>query len=534
MAATYYLDSNAAGGGAGTLASPYNGFTDVNLLTGDLTGVLILLKRGSRFRARLAINDASGFTVDAYGDEDLPAPIIDGSDVTAAAWTAEGSRWYLPAQTLSQCIFINGTRLTPVATKNEVTAGFSWFDDPNDRIYVRLAGDANPNLAALVEITARTTCFNPTDSTDWVCRNIKCQRSRAVNFAMNGVTSRSLVEDCESADGGCGDSTTLGQSNFAWYGTDDDNRAEDCIARRITSHGALNTSMEAGWCRNLTFEDCVCYANGQGLEFFRPIDGATIQRNLVRDIVPLGSTQGHGNGILLVSDEFGADAGGCEDFRIHSNVFSKTWRPCMELNAGLGHQVFNNLFVDGDQRYVTALTDDTGCQVSIDKRGTEEIGVTLKNNLIVSLSTQTSTKAIIVTADSLDVVMDYNLYYGTEPKDLSHWDWKGTSYATLAAFQAASQQELHGQHPTAVGSDVNPLFVDVLDFNGTRDYHPLVSSPGYRAGNPGVSPELDLDRFVFVKPPNIGPYTNPVIGAPRATGFARVSVPPVGRAGRPA
>jgi hypothetical protein len=167
---TYYVDttctdSNPASGTVdgtaynpagpsctGGSASYYVSVADINAAAGTLVpGDTISFRRGQTWRATLTIPESgtSGnvYTYNAFGSG--ANPVITGADVFTS-WTSEdqgGWTAYYATSTMDPYIVMeDGTNLYPiVASKAALTAGTYWWDDPNDRVYIRTTGDDAPS-----------------------------------------------------------------------------------------------------------------------------------------------------------------------------------------------------------------------------------------------------------------------------------------------------------------------------------------------------------------------------------------------------
>jgi len=142
-------------------------------------------------------------------------------------------------------------------------------------------------------------------------------------------------------------------------------------------------------------------------------------------------------------------------------------------------------------------------------RGSGGIGVTFRNNLVVSTSPSFSFVNV-----SPGVNSDYNVFYCTTGTPLG-WVWNDTNlFTTLTAFRTGTGQETHSVY-------ANPQFVST---------NPVVASDfRLRAGSPCVDVGLDLKSVGLLAPtyaykdfmgsaipqdagPDIGPYE---VAAPR-------------------
>lgn len=481
-----YVDPSAAVNGIGTYSSPYKNLTAVNALTGDLGGTQILFKRGTAIRGILWIENARNFVIGAYGSGEKP--IINGSnDISTAAWVQEGDLWYQAPAGSTNAIIVDGVRLIPVATKAEVTAGYSWWDSVNSRIYVRLAGDADPNAATLVEKTTQYNGVLLKNCTNYVLRDIHVKQTRSEGISIQGATTPprdSVIENCISELNGCGD-TSLGQGGIAFYGASTSLRAINCIVRNNICRYCLNTGIEWGFTNNLLVENNLVHDCGQGLELYTSAINSIVRYNTVHDIKPLGKSQGHACGIWFTDTTVAANCGGHADAQVYSNLIYRTWGNSVSLLAGVGHKFYNNTFIDGAQ------SNNAYGMIEAAKLGTDNVGMEFKNNLVVSTSLA-STVAMIINANLTTAVFDHNGYYGLSGMTYS---FRGVDYGSdFAAYQTGSEQD-------ANGFNADPLFV------GADDYRIQDNSPAEQTGDATVAPTKDVTKTANSNPPNIGCYT---------------------------
>jgi len=107
-----YADSTAAAGGDGSRASPYDDFTEINVLAaaGTLDNSRVRLARGSQFFDQLVLTGTTGVTVEPYGTGNNP--IIDGSTVLAGTWTKVGNVYSHPTETVARNLTVDGLHMT--------------------------------------------------------------------------------------------------------------------------------------------------------------------------------------------------------------------------------------------------------------------------------------------------------------------------------------------------------------------------------------------------------------------------------------
>ncbi len=91
FAQNYFVSSSAPVSGTGTLGSPWNSFTEVNVLLGSASTIdTIFLKCGDIFRDQMTVGVASDFVISAYDTGNQP--IISGAD-SVLGWTTISGYW---------------------------------------------------------------------------------------------------------------------------------------------------------------------------------------------------------------------------------------------------------------------------------------------------------------------------------------------------------------------------------------------------------------------------------------------------------
>lgn len=135
-------------------------------------------------------------------------------------------------------------------------------------------------------------------------------------------------------------------------------------------------------------------------------------------------------------------------------------------------QIINNTFYHNDT----------------DRDGNGEIWIQFdtRNNVIKNNILWAGTDSILITnyyAESVNNVVDFNLYFAPDSAEFSNWSWQDTYYEGFATWQ------------TATGNDVNSQFLDP-QFVSTRelDWHIQTTSPAVDSGDNSVNSGLfDID-----------------------------------------
>lgn len=185
----YYLDSAAAGGGAGTLASPYATFAELPTLQ---SGDVLALKSGSKFRETLTLVDG----VSVYRYATGARPIIDASDVIAGTWVNDlvyTNLWYvdvtpevigvtdIDTNLWREGVYPADARSTTLAAANGTPGSFYVDNDlaATQRIHYYPTA-SNPNAdGAVYEFNTRGECISGSWPASVTIDGIVCRRQRS-------------------------------------------------------------------------------------------------------------------------------------------------------------------------------------------------------------------------------------------------------------------------------------------------------------------------------------------------------------------
>ena len=146
--ANHYVDSAAAGGGDGTIGTPWNTIAQVNGHT-FAADDFIYFKCGSTFRETLTITQSgtAGHPI-TYGSYDSGAlPAISGADLLAT-WTKHDTNIWKATVTLDYgplVVLFDGAVGTPVASIVACDTALDWYWAANV-LYVYAPGDADPSV----------------------------------------------------------------------------------------------------------------------------------------------------------------------------------------------------------------------------------------------------------------------------------------------------------------------------------------------------------------------------------------------------
>ena len=155
-----------------------------------------------------------------------------------------------------------------------------------------------------------------------------------------------------------------------------------------------------------------------------------------------------------------------------------------------GDHGIDNYATTGERIFANTVFKNVTAGINVEGNST---GATLANNISVDngiKSPRTHSDIRIEAGSTTGTTLDYDLVYLNTPDTILIWN--SVSYSSLAAFQAASGQELHAiqaapqwQNPTA------------------GDFHLLAGSPAIDSGNSGVSgqPSIDVEGTARVDDP---------------------------------
>jgi parallel beta-helix repeat protein len=169
------------------------------------------------------------------------------------------------------------------------------------------------------------------------------------------------------------------------------------------------------------------------------------------------------NNVIWTNGDHGIDVHSTNDARVVSNTVYKNYDSGIEMTGSLRTYLQNN--ISADNGIASARTSG---QIRTD--ATSAPSTTLDYDLLWLSVTPTSNTVFI--------------------------HWAGTKYKTLAAFQSATGQEMHGV-------SANPLFV-----NPPGDLHLQAGSPAIGRANQGApgEPSVDADGKARSAPYDIGAY----------------------------
>ncbi|HKQ56861.1 MAG TPA: right-handed parallel beta-helix repeat-containing protein [Candidatus Eisenbacteria bacterium] len=454
-AQTYYVDNqspNASPTGPGTEANPYSTIASA-LAARKGPGITVVVKPGL-YREDVAIPasgvDGNPYVVRAAG----PGVVLDGSDDFSdpSKWqrgmgvpTADrygrsyvDDNLYLAAGVTSdvQQVFVDGARLTrsKLGPGSLPPYAFTWIAGAG--LYVNLGGDSPANHVTLVG--ARMSAFR-LFSRSWVTidgfESVRAD-DRAINV-QNGCSNISILNNRVSLAGDNGIKTVNGQQIVI-----EGNTVSDCGSHGIAlTAGAYGCTIK----NNETFRNAVMpEGSANGIYLFQAPNNLVIGNNAHENQdTGIHFGQGSDNCIAYNNRSWNNGDHGYDHLyaagTIHVNdVASRNYRDGFSIEGQSPNtQIFNCIAVDN------GITSD---EFNLWVNGASTPGFTSDHNIFWNSTAQPPIKYIT------------------------------TKYATIAAYQAASGQDLHSVQ-------ANPQFVNPPDGN----FLPMSGSPAIDAGTSAVA-----------------------------------------------
>lgn len=555
--ATYYVSNAGSDGAAGTSeATPWATAAKVKATT-FAPGDNILFNRGDTFRdtainsTALIIAAASGssgnpIVYGAYGDTALGWPRLSGG-VIVTGWTVHsGSVYKSTIATSVVNLTVNGVIVVKATSLAAITANQWWWE--SNTLYVHLGG-ANPSSSTMEAAIRQVLSAN---NKDWlVLRHIWVTHGRDWSVYFENGSTDWIVEHCKVQF--CGDSSpsgTLGAAAVRGATSSDrgkllhsylsDNNCEatyqrDCANIEIgycwmassrsptadliqfsdsqlePGNSGIPNNLSSGWNIHDNYLDQFGLGGNKGCfiaETSGP-NGGTARRNIVRG-GNFGISANQTNALVednLILDVAGATwAGGLYIDDTPVNHTGMVFRRNVVVGCSNGLYikepgqtplatsrqlfVYHNLFLDYTQRGLH-------CEIPI-------YGA-IQNNVFwstVAASNHWWVEDAIPVGQTL--ATDYN---DIGPDKTGAYNWLGVSYASRAAFAAATTRQVNG-----IVSD--PFLVD----KALRDYRPLNISPlldkgvviagtndGYDGGAPDIGAMEYRERTISA--PSVASFT---------------------------
>jgi hypothetical protein len=431
---TFYVDCSQSSDGAGTQSSPWNSLMDANSHF-YMAGNSILFKRGTTcngiFQPVGSGVSGSPIVVDAYGTGNLPI-LNGGSTNTEAVLLQDQSYWEI-----NDLEIVGGVTYGVFVTGN--TAG------PLNHIYLRNLNVHNANGTEVAR----------GDSGEVVLDSVGANQTLN-DILIDGVTAgpSNVSEGILIAAGGYWlgpPLQTLGNNIIVQNSTAHDVGGDGILVTQSTNatmqnnvvyHTGLCSNCSGSssglwewWCNSCTVQNNESYNNLSGdandggdfdIDFYD--NNNIVQYNYGHDSVGycvsvFGSASSVDNNSIIRynvcsnDDQWAANAA-------QGEIFLNTW------NGGAlnGVQIYNNTIYFNPAAPASVLNTQGGTY-------TGSSPVFFENNIIYS-----AVPGMIATTSAFK--LDYNLYWATAGAS-PQWTWNGTTYTSLADYQAASSQDAH-------------------------------------------------------------------------------------------
>lgn len=562
--ATYYVDYVAGDDSRTTIqaqssSTPWKTIGNANSSLAD--GDTVLLKRGSIFYEDSVGSyynvSKNSLTFNAYGTG--ADPIIEGSkDPATITWTLDaggnGLTYYFTQTVDPLAVWYGDTRLTAVTSNfNSMDAGKYGFDSGSNRVYVRLAGDIDPNtVKSNFHIPRGNAAFVQNVSSGLTMSNITIQSFR--NYSVYIYPSVNSTVSLTSMTFKYFSGYSIRTLSNASYTMQIDSYTFSEVAYPISFTSSV---VSGSYIRNSTFTASnkafttnstlmINAVTGTGFDF----SNNTIACNGYSGIVGFGNGStvtgntfvGCGKGCRLVDGAgdaivisngaglsikgnkiyygYGGINGagsitGSSDNIIAYNVVYKTTTNNIHIyyNISGGYwNIYNNTILnDSGYDYVDSQSCSNASAHGIALQ-TAAVRARIANNLVMVNPTIGGQDAYkFENYSGYDVYMDYNLASCTNgTTSCAGWGFKASSFtvANVAGWIAAVEadggfKDLAGNVATAASHDlgIDPLFADLNTYN----FHLQSTSSAIDSGT-DVSLTSDYAGNPIYGTPDIGGY----------------------------
>lgn len=456
VTAACYIDPSFGAGGDGSYASPWDDFSEVNALSGNLGGLIIRLKSGQTIYDQLYLGNCSNFTVETYGGS--PLATIDGSVLTAYTWTQVSTApniWRTnvgtPASAVGVFVGDLATIYCPEQLQMEQLDMGWWFGAnthngsgsypaSGSALYVHLPIGEDMSALSAANLVRRADSGGPA----MAARLIGCNGFTLQNFAVRRGYYNCL--GLEAAGGNAwGDATFSGleiyQNGYASgggqnclniYGADASNRASNIIVQDCYLHdnhtGTNCNGIELGFISGLVFRrNTVNRVFGNAIELWRGTNDSEFSRNKLID---------HGGSAWRLFWGSGSQYDNHSRNLFANNIVRSlgNWRNMGALSpypTGNFYNTPNGVVIDGgtDNKVINntfVLNEGYGVQVNYNAAEGAGTGTArVLNNIFHSLEFATNSRGAIflgsptsgwtvqgtAPAAAQQVQLDYNRYY---------------------------------------------------------------------------------------------------------------------------
>ena len=515
----YYVDSvNGSDSNDGlTVNSPKATLTQINALSGDLSGVTIYLGKGSTWRDQLnfgnnAVYGSAGsrLKITSYGDGEKP--ILNGSDLCAgfvADTTTDslGRLYKKTGVTSGQNIFYTGmggadkrvpmvawntNAATTFATMSEGTAS---YDAVNNVIYVWLPSGVSPNGVA--EITNRTNALKIATTNGHVdVSGIHATKARDDNISIATIATSSptdiLVHDNTSDYAGFDDSAVDTSGDGIIVNGDSINRMTSLYVYNNDISYCMNNAVEFSYVTGAVVyynrsHDC----GGNLCELWADCVNTKIYRNWAKDHNTKGRLFTAFNEAFAWTAPTASSGGTLTDgTKVIGNVGINMRVRSIRHNQG-SLDCYNNVFIGCENRGLD-------CQ-NIDSPASQTIN--FKNNVMGINDTDFGAfpRAIYLDAAATNN-LDNNLYYIQNPAGDNVKYYNGTSSILWAGYSAAE--------PNSNEVSISPFADEQGEDLSLSTGHAMLGAGAIYWGS-GSRPQAWNGELFDTQSPDVGAYQLP-------------------------
>lgn len=457
----YHIDPSFGAGGNGTLTMPWDDFTEVNALTGNLGGVHIKLKSGQVIYDQLVLGNASNFTVETYGGS--PQAIIDGSDVGGFSWTdhtgTQPGIWSTGTTQLAIIADSEWLRFARIGSASDQQALLdrmefsSWVGTHSvigggSRFYIHLPSGMNPNTlqgANNLRYSNRSFCADLFACADATIQNVTFRRGNAHCFRINSTGHRITLEGntFEQAGGAGATGNLLNITGLVGDVTTGN------VVRNNTFRYAYHNALEFGYSDGLLIERNTLEHTGDNcFELWQSATNTIIRRNI--DL-------GHGGSFFWSAN----DAGGQhhQNTQVYNNISRSigNWMSSLsqpggtfaKLQNGSNGRVYNNTSVSHAQNAVQVTAATTG--------GSNNVWY-IKNNILMLTCARTDA-------------------YRIQSTDTPTPNWTADSTASGASNQIVSDANVWTALRNATPSTQKMYYLNGSGANGLANWQAFSGNP---------------------------------------------------------
>jgi hypothetical protein len=460
----------------------------------------------------MAFSAASNFTVDAYGSG--ADPILDGAPtISSPSWTAETTLWYITAPSESRLLILDGHHCIAMATKAALTTAWTqWYDDPNNRIYVKTDGTDPSTMVLKANSSATSNMIYLDGCSAYTIQHLDIRNAWVAAIASYNTGNGAKIKNNSTTWSGNGASVNA-RNGIVMYGAATagvpTSAPTGCEITDNISKYNENCGTEVWGLDGLVFDRNILDWNGNGLEVWGYLTNSFIRRNFIHTRRQGTATNGHGSAIWFngssnaLSPTYlyrGHSANAVEyNVLLAEDDYSATLRP-----SGTGtNPVYNNVIGN-----MAPGTNGSNCIQFDNAAGTDTID--LKNNIIFNTAPWQGAGDVNYLAYLYPgtVTGDYNLWYSFDDTDVYHHfkpvKWTNNSnYTSMANLKTAASPQLAHDLGYAGDTRYDPLFINRTD----GDFRLQATSPCINAGvDVGLTTDYSGTGVPQGTAPDIGAY----------------------------